>query len=574
MKILLIYPHFLEKRVNVDEVTVPPLGLYYVAALCRENGHDVAVLNWHDVNRRPQDIRTALMEKQPDVIGFSILNANRWGAIEIAELARQILPGVRIVFGGIGATTLWELLLTHFPHIDYVVLGEGEFAFLKLVQSLAEGRDQDIPKIDGLAFRSEGKAVRTACGEPIRDLDRLPDPGRHDTFQHVALTRGCIGDCSFCGSPAFWGRRVRFHSPAYFVGQLERLNRRGVRHFYFSDDTFTLNPKKVIEVCRLILAHGLDFTWQAISRVDMVDEEVFYWMRRAGCIQISYGVESGSEKIRRMLGKNFSTAQIERAFALTTRYGILSRAYFIYGCPGESLETIQATIDLMHRIKPLSVIFYILDLFPGTALYEAYKKKYGVGDDIWLDRIEDILYFETDPELDSDQVLAFGKMLRLAFHKGLPDFLKRLELEESEELAPLHADFLSRLAMTFDHGDYAAIDSIPGKTALAESLYRRALGFHADPRAYLGLGILLQKAGQHDASRKILEEALRHYPEHEHLNICLGVSLMNMGQYENAMACLRPFGQSEQASRFISQCRRALSDRQAAADRGEKQQNR
>jgi len=134
-------------------------------------------------------------------------------------------------------------------------------------------------------------------------------------------------------------------------------------------------------------------------------------MRKAGCTQISYGVESGSERIRQLLNKNIRTDQIKNAFTLTTKYGILARAYFIYGCPGESWETIQETIDLIHEIKPLSIIFYILDIFPGTALYADFLEQSGLTDDMWLKQIEDIMYFETDPDLSQESVLAFGEKI-------------------------------------------------------------------------------------------------------------------------------------------------------------------
>jgi tetratricopeptide (TPR) repeat protein len=297
----------------------------------------------------------------------------------------------------------------------------------------------------------------------------------------------------------------------------------------------------------------------------MINEEILYWMRKAGCIQISFGVESGSEKIRRLLNKTFTTPQIEQAFSWTTRYGILSRAYFIYGCPGESRETIQESIDLMRRIKPLGTVFYILDLFPGTALYDVYRRLFGVTDAIWLERIEDILYFETDPNLDRDQVLSFGRMLRDAFHENLPDFVLSLDLVERKDLYPQHADFLSRLAMTFDHGDYAAVEAIPNKPQLAEFLYRKALSYHPDPRAFLGLAILLQKAGRHDTACGILQEAVRHFPDHEPLNISLGISLMNLGQFDSALTRLLPFQNDRQVLRIILECYHALGDRESAA---------
>jgi len=565
MKILLIYPYFLEDRVHVDEISVPPQGIYYVAAFCKRHGHEVDVLNWFDIHRTPQKIRETLVEKQPDVIGFSILHANRWGGIDIAATAKEVDPGVRIVFGGIGASYLWKHLLTHFVQIDYVVIGEGEHSFLKLVQCLTEGRYADVPSIGGIALRQDGKAVRTDCDDQIKDLDALANPAQYYTYQHVSLTRGCPGGCTFCGSPSFWQRKVRFHSPVYLVDQLEYLTHKGVRHFFFSDDTFTVNRNKVLEVCRLILDRNLQISWQAISRVDMVNREILYWMRKAGCIQISFGVESGSAKIRRLLNKNFTDSQIERAFRLTTHYGILPRAYFIYGCPGETQETIKASIDLIRRIRPLSVIFYILDLFPGTALYEVYKQAAGITDDIWLDRIEDILYFETDPNLDREQVQSFGRELRQCFYEGLPDAVAAVELEDREDLFGLHADFLSRLALTFDHGDYAGIEAIPNRTSIAENLYRKALMYYPDQRAYLGLGIILQKGGRPGDSCEILEEGLRHFPQNEHLNICLGVSLMNQGRFEKALSVMRPFEHSRQALGYIAECYKALDDLETAA---------
>jgi radical SAM superfamily enzyme YgiQ (UPF0313 family) len=565
MKILLIYPFFLEDRINVDEISAPPQGIYYVAAACMQHGYNVEVLNWFDINRDHQKIRHVLAEKRPDIIGFSILHANRWGGIDIAAIAKELDPGVCVVFGGIGASFLWKHLLTHFTQIDYVVIGEGEHTFIKLIQYLTQGRESDIPTIGGVALRQDDKVIHRDCEEQIKVLDDLANPAQYFTYPHVSFTRGCPGGCTFCGSPAFWHRKVRFHSPTYFVDQLEYLSQKGTTHFLFSDDTFTVNRNKVLEVCQQILDRQLKITWQAISRVDMINREILYWMRKAGCIQISYGVESGSAKIRRLLNKNFRDDQVERAFRLTTRYGMLSRAYFIYGCPGETKDTIQASIDLIRRIKPLSIIFYILDLFPGTVLYEVYKQATGTSDDIWLDRIEDILYFETDPNLDQETILEFGRNLRQSFYETLPDSVAALELEENGDLSSHHADFLSRLAMTFDHGEYAGINSIPNKVSIAEGLYRRALAYHSDQRAYLGLGILLQKDSRSEESRKVLEEGVRDYPHDEPLHICLGISLMNLRRYDEAIRQMLPYKNSRQARGYIADCYQALKDHKNTA---------
>ena len=566
MKILLIYPYFLNARLhNPADVRAVPLGVYYVAGVLRHHNYDVEILNWHNINTTPHTIPEVLTDKRPDVIGFSILNANRWGGIDIARIAKQADPRVKIVFGGIGATFLWQHFLTHFPEIDYVVIGEGEYPFLNLVRSLDAGQPHAIESIQGLAYRKEGQVLRTPHADPIHQLDDLPDPAKYFEFQHLALTRGCGGNCNFCGSPRFWGRRVRFHSADFFVEQIERLFTKGIRFFYFSDDTFTFNKKRVIEICRKIIEKKLDVTWNAISRVDHVTEEVLYWMRKAGCIQISYGVESGSEKIRKFLLKNISIEKIQSAFAITQKYGIMARAYFIYGNPGENRHTIQETIDLINAIKPLSAIFYILDIFPGTTLYEDFKQRLNASDDIWLNRIEDIMYFETDPDLTREMILGFGQKLRSSFFGNLPRFVEAIELIDNVELYQQHARFLSRLGMTFDHGDYAAIDAIPGKDRLVERLYQKALTYFPDAEAYLGLGIRYQKRDAQQDAIDILSKGLSHFPGDPRLNICMGVGLMNQAKYDEALDRFLKFQDEKVGVQFAARCYEAMGDAENAA---------
>ena len=571
MKILLIYPYFLETRVHTPEdVRAVPLGVYYVAAVLKENKYDVEILNWHNINATPHKISEVLTEKKPDVIGFSILHANRWGGIDIARIAKQIDPRMTIVFGGIGATFLWNHFLTHFREIDYVVIGEGEYTFLNLIKFLESNREQSIEAIKGIAFRHNGQAVRTGNAEAIGCLDELPVPAKYFSYQHLSLTRGCAGNCNFCGSPQFWGNKVRFHSADYFVDQIERMYRKGSRFFYFSDDTFTVHKQRVVDICKKIIKKELDITWTAISRVDYVSDEILYWMRKAGCIQISYGVESGSEKIREFLQKKITNAKIQHAFDLTQYYGIMARAYFIYGCPQESRQTIDKTISLIKAIKPLSVIFYILDIFPGTRLYEDFKQRLGVSDDIWLNRTEDIMYFETDPNLTREMILDFGQELRSAFYKHLPGFAEALQLIDREDLYPLHASFYSRLAMTFDYGDYSPIEAIEDKSAIAEKLYRRALTYYPDTTAYLGLGILNQKRRAYREAGRILSKGLSQFPADPQLNICMGVNLMNLAEFEQALSYFLSFKDVPEAARFAAECYKALGIENPKKKQGEK----
>jgi radical SAM superfamily enzyme YgiQ (UPF0313 family) len=559
VKILLIYPYCLDDRLQAEDVRVVPIGLYYIGALLKEHRYDVEILNWHDINKTPHKIEETLKEKMPAVLGFSIVHANRWGGIDIARIARRVLPEVKIVFGGIGTTFLWKHLLKNFEEIDFAILGEGEYSFFNLVQCIEKGDYEEVEHIKGISFRKKGKIVKTDKADVIQDLDQLPIPSKYFEFQHLSSSRGCAANCTFCGSPQFWGRKVRFHSPDYFVEQMEQLYHKGVTFFYISDDTFTMRTDRVIQICKKIIEKNLKITWFAISRVNHVNDEMLYWMRKAGCIQISYGVESGSEKIRAMLNKNITTDDIKRAFTMTIRYGILARAYFIYGSPGENGKTIQETIDLIHDIKPLSAIFYILDVFPGTTLYEEFQRRTKAGDDIWSERIEDIMYFETDLRLSQNMILAFGQKLRSAYYQHLPGFVDAIQLIDEKDLYENHADFLSRLAMTFSHGEYALIEVIPAKEEVAQRLYERSLSYAPNQRAYLGLGIIRQKQRRFEDSVRILSEGVMQFPEDESLSTCLGISYMNLGRYKEALKCLQQFSNSQNVLPFIAACHRALS---------------
>ena len=562
MKILLVYPYFLDNRIDEEDVSAIPMGLYYVGAMLRANGYAVDILNGHNLGQAPHRIYQVLGDKRPDVVGFSILHANRWGGIDIARMVKKVNPNATVVFGGVGATFLWEHFLTHFPEIDYVVRGEGEHSFLELIRFLEKKKGRMPTHIDGLAFRKKGKPFKTKDREQVADLDSLPMPADHFTFQHISLTRGCPAGCTFCGSPAFWKRRVRFHSADYFVSQMEMLREKGVTFFFVSDDTFTLKRELVIDICRRIVERRLDIVWAAISRVDCVDEEMLGWMRRAGCTQISYGVESGSRELRDLYHKRISEAAICRAFDLTVRSGIMARAYFIYGAPGESDQTIDESLALLRRIRPLSAIFYILDLFPGTALYEDYKQRTGATDDIWLDRVEDMLYFETDVTLSKATVLDFGRRLREGYLALLPEFAAQIDLVDDPPLYPLHADFLSRLALTFSHGDYAMNPLVENSLETAVMLFERSLDYHPDHRAFWGLGLVYQHLRRFDESVAILQRGIEHHKTSVDLHMALANSLMRLNRYPEARQCLEAFPDHPQTVEQLIRCCRFMGDRE------------
>lgn len=560
-KILLVNPACLDSRISEEDARIVPIGLYYIGALLMENGFKVSIINLADTGDDPVEVfKTIVTSQQPDIIGFSVINPNRWNAMECARAARKIRPDITIVFGGPAPTFLADHLFTACPDIDFIVTGEGEITFLELAEALENRCDASFEQINGLVFKQNDTFFRTLPRDPIAEPDTLVHPSKYFAYQHLSLSRGCPGKCTFCGSPKFWGNQdLRFHSPEWFADEIQALVEKGIRHFYISDDTFTMDKQRVIEFCTLIFKRNLAITWNAISRVDYIDGDILLAMRKAGCIQLSFGVESGSEKIRKFLGKPIEQDKIITAFSLTASYGILPRAYFIYGSPGETDQTIQESLELLNAIKPLSAIFYMLVVFPGTHLYQSAVQKGLVSDDLWYQKIEDLPWFEMDEQLDFTKVKAFGDRLRSGFYNNLDTFAQQIDLVDIKQLYPYHAQFLSRLAMTFSHGEYAADTRIKNPDKTAKQLYERALSYAPDARAFLGLAMLLQKQRRFDQAILTLEKGLGHWPENKDLNVCMGVSLMNTGRFTTALNFFEKFRDVPEMRQYIQICHQNIA---------------
>ena len=580
MKVLLVNPACLDQRITDQDALVVPIGLYYLSAQLMAKGISAPILNLAGMsapqntgsdirpgNSAPDPValfKETIREQQPDIIGFSVTNPSRINAAACAAVAREIQPEVLIMFGGPAPTFMADHLFRACPALDLVVKGEGEISVSKLAAALQTARRQGdttrLPEalnlVEGLIIRRSSGFTDTGDAPLVEDLDTLVHPSRYFRYQHLAMSRGCPGKCTFCGSPKFWGTAlVRRHSPAWFFDEIRTLAAAGVTHFYISDDTFTMDRQAVLDFCGLIIDAGLSITWNAISRVDYIDAELLSAMRRAGCIQISFGVESGSDLIKKRLGKPVENAKSIEAFTLARNYGILPRAYFIYGSPGETDDTIDESIELMMRLAPLSTVFYMLVVFPGTHLYTRAVQKGLLTDDAWFEDIEDIPWFQLDPEMDFEHVKAFGHRLRQAFVTGLPEFVSSLELVKDPDLYPFHADFLSRLALTFSHGEYAEHPGVDKPEIIAAELFKKALTYGHDPRAYLGLAMLHQKQRQFRDAVTVLKDGLAQFPTHKDLNTCMGVCLMNLGDFSTALDHFTPFDNDPGLSHYISICK-------------------
>jgi radical SAM superfamily enzyme YgiQ (UPF0313 family) len=561
LKIFLVNPFLLDFRTVEYDASSVPTGLYYIGALLKEHGFVIEVINLPPQKQPLLYLKDRLKKEKPEIVAFSVLNANRFAAFASATEAKKLNPEVKIVFGGPCATFLSEYLFKASPELDYIVTGEGELTFLELAQKIKSGSVDLIETIKGIWYRKENQILKTEPRELIVDLDILPNPAQFFEFQHLSLSRGCPGNCNFCGSPGFWGKgNVRFHSVKWFVDQIETLYKKGITHFYISDDTFTMDKKRVIEICKKIIAKKINITFAAISRVDFINEDILFFMRKAGCIQISFGVESGALKIRENLGKPVTRDKIVKTFRMTSSYGILPRAYFIYGSPRENMETIEETCDLILEIKPLSAIFYMLVIFPGAEFYNRLERRGLVSDEIWEEKIEDIPWFEFDPDICFEDVKIFGEKLRAAFFKNLDTFALGINLVDNNELYAEHAKFLSRLGMTFSHGEYTDNKYVKdwGSNAIAEKLFNKALTYSHDLDAYLGLGMLFQQKAQFTEAIFYLEKGLDFFPDSYDLNICMGICFMNTKNFVRALNYFNKFNDISAVQHYIRICNQKI----------------
>ncbi|HZM71623.1 MAG TPA: radical SAM protein [Candidatus Cryosericum sp.] len=402
-----------------------PLGLGCIGALLRRAGHDATVVNLSEFSW-PR-VQRFLASERPDILGLSVFTFNRHEAMRVAALARAAHPRCLVVAGGPHATHLSHHLLEHYPAVDLVVRGEGEETMLEIVRAMEEGllRRPDLGEakataadlsgtVGGGPFALRGVTVRDGKGcldtpdrPVIADLDLLPHPAAdprtigvdpQSQFEFIITSRGCPAACTFCSSPEFWGRGLRFRSAQNMLDEVHMMRREhGVVYVSVRDDTFTVSKKRVIDFCRGLIDSGLDLLWDCQSRVNIVDEERLAWMRRAGCTHIQYGVESGSPRMLRRLNKGITLEEIRSAAAATRKVGLGLSIYLITGIDSETDEDLASTLRLVEEIRPHDGLVSPLTVYPGTGLYEDAKRRFGIGDRFWVDSREEAYYVRRDP---------------------------------------------------------------------------------------------------------------------------------------------------------------------------------
>lgn len=366
---------------------VQPIGLLYVAAAARLAGHEVAVL---DTNLREDplaDLDHMIATYAPEVIGLSLRNIDNcafprlefylpW-AREVVDRCRQA-SSARLLIGGSGFSVMPKEILEYLD-LEAGVLGEGEKSFCKLLEAWQQGVSPGA--VGGLALRNpkgykETPAAPLAFRDqvflPARDFLDMPAYLRGGSLTAVQTKRGCALRCIYCTYPLLEGRALRMREADRIGEELEYLQQQyGVEEVFFTDNVFNNPVEHAVAVCREIVRRGLKLSWTGFFHPAFMNEELAEWAYRAGCVGVEFGTEGGSATSLRALRKGFTVDTIVRSHRIAQAAGLKTCHYLIVGSPGETLETVYESLDLIASLDPTAVLVSTgIRIYPKTEMAE------------------------------------------------------------------------------------------------------------------------------------------------------------------------------------------------------------
>lgn len=370
------------KRINTDQF---PLGIAYIASYIRKNGFSVKLVDVKELGENwKEKIIDIIKNDNPRFIGISSTTPQIVDAYIIADITKNINKDITTVIGGYHTTVLAEEVLKH-KNIDIVVYGEGEITFLELLQN------KKLSEIKGICYKENELIKKNIERELIKDLDNIPWPA-YDLLSMekygdpyigkcaiVITGRGCPFKCKFCASRVINKGLYRLRDIKKVVDEIEFLYKNyNIQGIKFVDDLFTLMPKRTIELCDELIKRKIKIRWMCNSRVDTINEEMLKKMKKAGCVLIKFGIESGDENTLKIVNKQIDLKKAEISIKMTKRCGIDTAGFFILGHPYETEETLKKTIDFAKKLPLDLVQFSMMIPYPGTEVYEMAKKKEGI----------------------------------------------------------------------------------------------------------------------------------------------------------------------------------------------------
>jgi radical SAM superfamily enzyme YgiQ (UPF0313 family) len=325
-----------------------------------------------------EEVRRTIQELNPQFVGITLMTPTLHSGLKIAAIAKELSKTVLV--GGPHVNIVHDAILEN-DLVDFVFFGEGEYSLLDFLNFYPD--IEKIGKITGIGFKTDHECVFNGFGERIQDLTKFPFPDRDllvyperylpRDYATIMASRGCPYKCTFCASVPIWGRKTIFRSPEHIVEEITYLHDRyKTREFRFMDDTFTVARKKLIEVCKLLVEKYGEkyFSWWCLSTVKCIDEEILYWLKKAGCEQIHIGIETGSERVFKIIEKGCTKEEARNAILLAKKHKFWVSTFFITGFPFETEEDIRETMSFIKDVKPSSVNLCTFTPYPGTALYE------------------------------------------------------------------------------------------------------------------------------------------------------------------------------------------------------------
>lgn len=395
MRVCLINPPWNIKKGSIwkqIKSSMPSLGLLYIAAYLEREDIYSDVIDFQAIPLSWAEMEEKIKSMDYDYFGITATTPLALNGYRIAELIKKYHPNSKVVLGGVHPTALPEEALLN-ASIDYVIRGEGEEPFMNLLKGVPP------ESISGLSYMRSGQARHV--GEPgyVKDLNQLPIPAFHKIDFSVyrpavgaykrlpainmTSTRGCPGKCTFCNSAS---TKLRYRSAEHIFAEMKILSGKyGMREICFYDDTFTVYPENVKRLCELIVKNKLDLTWSCFARTDCVSAEMLEMMKAAGCHQVMYGIEAYNAQIMKNIKKSISYEKNSNAINIAKKVGITVRCTFMIGNPGETIETIDETIQYAIRLNPDIALFNITIPFPGTEMFEWAKTKGYLTSFDWFD---------------------------------------------------------------------------------------------------------------------------------------------------------------------------------------------
>jgi radical SAM superfamily enzyme YgiQ (UPF0313 family) len=402
-KVLLVNPAGTEQ----DGFTNPPLNLLYLAGTLLK--HDIGVRVVDACIDGHGSVEDAIRTYSPDYVGVSCLTPRRHAAYDVCKTAKEIDSKIITVIGGAHASIMYRQIAANYPFIDYIIRGEGENTLLDIVVGREHNRIPPLQRVNDL------DTIPFPAWSLI-DLQRYPARGEGivngiDLSVHprvsIIFSRGCIGHCTFCSTWWIW-QGYRHRSPENMVDEIQVLYDMGIRHFCFADDSLTIDRQATIKLCDLINERGLKIAFHATTRSDAVDLELLLKLKEAGCYEIAYGVETGSSKLLKQMGKENDIDTNLKAIKMTRKAGIKSTALLIIGGIGETWDTVKETKKFIRKARPDHIVAVGgLWILPGTQVYNQCKDKGLIRDDYWLSDKPYMVYTFEHLQREIDQMVRY-----------------------------------------------------------------------------------------------------------------------------------------------------------------------